>query len=288
MWEHVALFAVAFGVSAFGTIVGFGGGVFMVPILVLIFHIPIQLAIGCVILALFPSALISTVHNFKRGLIDFPVGVLLEIPTVAGTVLGAWLTSYLPTWQLEILFSVLVVFTGWTMLRQGGAGSSPRLLIFKKLNDLPPRMVRRTANGTYAIGGVTVTSFGLLSGMIAGLFGIGGGFIKGPLMVLGFGMPARVAAPTALFMIVITSAVGSVSHYLLGHIQWEVGLFLVLAFTLGSLFGNRKAGSITEKNLFQFIAWGLIAAGLSMALFTASQLNLPSARQDRTEPGRRP
>ena len=55
------------------------------------------------------------------------------------------------------------------------------------------------------------TLFGLVSGLIAGLFGIGGGFIKGPLMVLGFGIPARIAAPTALFMIVITSAVGSTS-----------------------------------------------------------------------------
>jgi uncharacterized membrane protein YfcA len=65
MWEYVALFAVGFIVSAFGTIVGFGGGVFMVPILVLIFNIPIQLAIGCVILALFPSALNSTVWKFR-------------------------------------------------------------------------------------------------------------------------------------------------------------------------------------------------------------------------------
>lgn len=273
MWEYVAMFVVAFGVSAFGTVVGFSGGVFMVPILVLIFDIPIQLAIGCVILALFPSALISTVHNFNRGLIDFLVGILLEIPTVVGTVLGAWLTSYLPTWQIEILFSFLVVFTGTVMLRRGNTASSAPFFIFKKLNNLWPRIVRQTTNGTYEMSAITITAFGLLSGIIAGLFGIGGGFIKGPLMVLGFGMPARVAAPTALFMIVITSAVGSVSHYLLGHIQWKVGLFLVLAFTLGSIFGNRKAGSITEKNLFRFIAWGLIAAGLSMAIFTASQLN---------------
>src|SRR5574342_289011 len=108
MWESLAMFVVAFIVSAFGTVVGFGGGVFMVPILTLMFHIPIQLAIGCVILALFPSATISTVHNFHRGTIDFVVGILLEIPTIIGTILGAWLTSYLPTWQLELLVTALV------------------------------------------------------------------------------------------------------------------------------------------------------------------------------------
>jgi uncharacterized membrane protein YfcA len=272
MWEYIAMFLVAFAVSGFGTIVGFGGGVFMVPILTLVFRIPIQIAIGCVILALFPAAIISTVYNVRRGLVDFLVGILLEIPTVVGTILGAWLTDYLPTWQLEILFSLMVIITGVVMFRKSGRASASQFSFFKKLNRLPPRLVRATANGTYELSGLTVVIFGLTSGLIAGLFGIGGGFIKGPLMVLGFGIPARIAAPTALFMIVITSAVGSISHYLLGHIQWKIGLFLVVAFTLGALFGNRQAGKLAEKNLVQFIAGGLIAAGLAMAVFTVSQL----------------
>jgi len=274
MWEYAGMFVVAFAVSAFGTIVGFGGGVFMVPILTLIFGIPIQIAIGCVILALFPSALISTVHNARRGSVDYLVGILLEIPTVVGTILGAWLTDYLPTWQLEILFSLMVMTAGGMMLRNRRSDHSPQLSFFKKLNKLPPRIARKTAASVYEMSGITVIIFGLVSGMIAGLFGIGGGFIKGPLMVLGFGIPARIAAPTALFMIVITSAVGSTSHYLLGHIQWRIGLFLVLAFTLGALLGNLKAGTIAEKNLVRFIAAGLIAAGLAMAVFTISQLKL--------------
>lgn len=240
----------------------------MVPLLTLVFRFPIQLAVGCVILALLPSALISTIHNSRRGLVDFPVGVLLEIPTVGGTVLGAWLTSYLPTWQLEILFSVMVIVTAITMLRGQDTNSSSRFGILKTLNNVPPRFVRESPNGTYRMSGVTITLFGLISGTIAGLFGIGGGFIKGPIMVLGFGMPARIAAPTALFMIVITSAVGSVSHYLLGHIQWKMGLFLVVAFTLGSLYGNRKVRTIKEKTLVRYIAWGLLGAGLTMAVST--------------------
>lgn len=268
MWEYIGIFFAGFTVSAFGTVIGFGGGVFMVPLLTLVFHFPIQLAIGCVILALMPSALISTIHNSRRGLIDFPVGILLEIPTIGGTVLGAWLTSYVPTWQLEILFSAMVIVTAITMLRRKDGGFPSRFRILKTLNNVPPRIVRETPNGTYRMSGITITLFGLISGTIAGLFGIGGGFIKGPIMVLGFGMPARIAAPTALFMIVITSSVGSVSHYLLGHIQWKSGLFLVVAFTLGSLFGNRRARTIKEKTLVQYIAWGLFGAGVAMAIST--------------------
>lgn len=268
MWENLILFLIGGAVSAFGTVVGFGGGVFMVPILTLIFRVPIQRAIGCVILALFPSALVSTFYNLQRGLIDFIVGLLLEAPTVVGTVLGAWLTSYLPTWQLELLFSAMVIWSGLTMFRRGSKSSEPQFSVFKRLNHLPPRLLRHTQNGTYELSGITVTLFGMIAGTVAGLFGIGGGFIKGPLMVLGFGIPARVAAPTALFMIVITSLVGSVSHYFLGHIQWNIGLLLVTAFTAGAILGNRSAGRVSERILVKLIALGLMAAGLTMAVFT--------------------
>jgi uncharacterized protein len=270
MWEHAFMFLIAFAVSAFGTVVGFGGGVFMVPILTLVFGIPLQIAIGSVILALFPAALISTLHNFRKGLVDFLVGILLEIPTIIGTIIGAWLTDFLPTWQLALLFSLLVIVTGFSMLRKKKPNSELQFSYFKTLNALRPRLIRHTPNGKYEMSGITITIFGLMSGTIAGLFGIGGGFLKGPLMVLGFGMPARVAAPTALFMIVITSAVGSISHYLLGHIQLKIGLFLVAAFTAGSLFGNQMTGVLPEKKLVKFIGWGLVAAGITMAIFAGS------------------
>lgn len=266
------IFLIAVAVSAFGTLVGFGGGVFMVPILILVFGVPIQLAIGSVILALFPSASISTFYNLRKDSIDFVVGLLLEAPTIIGTVIGAWLTAYLPTRQIEILFSILVIWTGIAMIRRNNQPVQPQLSLFKKLNNLPPRLLRRTSKGVYQMSGTTVTLFGLISGMVAGLFGIGGGFIKGPLMVLGFGMPARVAAPTALFMIVITSAVGSVSHYLLGHLQWETGLLLMAAFISGSLLGNRMTRTIAERHLVKAIGLGLIGAGIAMVIFTGSQL----------------
>lgn len=272
MIEHLLIFLIAAGVSAFGTLVGFGGGVFMVPILILLFGVPIQLAIGSVIVALFPSALISTFYNVRKDSIDFLVGLLLEGPTIIGTIIGAWLTTYLPTRQIEILFSILVIWTGIAMFRRNNQSTQPKFSLFKRLNNLPPRLLRRTSKGVYQMSGITVTLFGLISGIVAGLFGIGGGFIKGPLMVLGFGMPARIAAPTALFMIVITSAVGSVSHYWLGHLQWEIGLLVTLAFISGSLLGNRMTRTIPERRLVKAIGLGLIAAGIAMVIFTGSQL----------------
>jgi len=143
MFEQLAMFMAAVLVSAFGTIVGFGGGVFMVPLLVLFFHVPIHFAVGSVILALFPAAVISTIHNLRRGFVDLVVGILLEIPTIGGTVLGAWLTRYLPTVQLALLFSGMVTLTGFSMLRQEYGNTSSKFSFLTSLNRLPPPLNAR-------------------------------------------------------------------------------------------------------------------------------------------------
>jgi uncharacterized membrane protein YfcA len=73
-------------------------------------------------------------------------------------------------------------------------------------------------------------------------------------------------------LIVITSAVGSISHFLLGHIQWEIGLVLVLGFTLGAVFGNRKAKVVSETTLVKYIGAGLLMASLAMAISAVGHL----------------
>ena len=82
--------------SAFGTVVGFGGGIFMIPVLIIFFHVPIDIAVGSVILALLPGSLISTYFNFKAKKIDYLAGIYLEVPTIVGTVLGSLLTAIIP------------------------------------------------------------------------------------------------------------------------------------------------------------------------------------------------
>jgi uncharacterized membrane protein YfcA len=273
MWDLVFIFLIGVAVSGFGTVVGFGGGVFMVPILTLVFQIPIRLAIGCVILALLPSALISTIHNGRRGLVDFVAGTLLEIPTMLGTVLGALATSYLPTRQLEFLFGVVIILAGYMMLRQHGnidIHESPPSF-FAKLNNLPPRIVRHGRHGTFQMSVLAVAGSGLLSGSVAGLFGIGGGFLKTPIMVVLFKIPPRIAVATALFMIVITSLTGSITHYMLGHIQWRIGITIVASFVVGALGGNMLGTKVSDKRLSNLIAYGLMAAGIAMFVGTFFQ-----------------
>lgn len=256
-------------VSAFGTVIGFGGGVFMIPILIIFFRVPINIAVGSVILALFPGSLISTIFNHKNKTIDYISGLILEIPTMLGTVAGSILTAYLPTFLTEILFSVFICVVGFYTFNKAQKGKikHEETGIFYKLNNIGPKIKRNTVHGTYQMSYMLSLIFGLGAGITAGFFGIGGGFLKTPIMVNVFSIPPFIAASTALFMIVITSLTGSVSHYLLGHITAHYSIPVVAGFIAGALAGNSLSLKISEKMLTQLIGAGLLLAGFSVFAF---------------------
>ncbi len=257
-------------VSAFGTIIGFGGGVFMIPILIIFFHVPINIAIGSVILALFPGSLISTIYNHRNNTIDYKSGIVLEIPTIFGTVAGSFLTVYLPTFLTEIFFSVFIGLVGLYMFNKARKGKvrQDENSIFNKLNNIGPRMIRTTRHGTYQMSYLLSIVFGLMAGVMAGFFGIGGGFLKTPIMVNVFNIPPFIAASTALFMIVITSFTGSISHYFLGHITAQYSIPVVIGFIIGAFAGNSLSVKVSEKMLGQLIGVGLLLAGFSVFIFS--------------------
>ena len=109
-------------------------------------------------------------------------------------------------------------------------------------------------------------SFGLVAGMIAGLFGVDGGFLKTPIMVNVFNIPPSIATATSLFMIIFTSITGSTSHYFLGHINFTYSIPIVCGFIIGAFAGNHLKINISEKFLVKLIGIGLVFAGFCVLL----------------------
>src|SRR5690606_16525741 len=256
--------AIGIIISSYGSLVGFGGGIFMVPILVTVFNYDLQFAVGAVMTALLPSTLISTYLHRKEGNVDFKMGILLEVPTVIGVVLGSLLIGILPAKQLEIFFSIVVFALGFSFLTE--KRSSPKSSVFYKLNLLAPRIIikNQTHFFAYRVSIWMAGFFGLLAGSLAGLFGIGGGFLKTPIMIKVFGMPAKVAAATGLFMILITSATGSFTHYLQGHIILYKTWPVVIGFAIGALLGNKINLGLENSKLEKLVGLGLVLAALIM------------------------
>jgi len=257
-------------VSGFGSIVGFGGGVFMIPILTIVFNYPIKIAIGCVMISLLPAAIISSIFNANNKNIDYRTAIILEIPTVIGTVFGAYLTNILPVKAVEITFAIIVGIIGYRMISKSKEMKKKfsKDSILYKLNSIGPSIIRKTKFGVYKINLFLSTIFGLLAGSVAGFLGIGGGFIKVPLMTEIFLMPIFTASSTALFMILFTSLTGSASHYFLGHVVFESATPVVLGFTIGAFLGNFINTSITEKTLKIMIGVALVLASSSILIKT--------------------
>lgn len=260
--EWAIVFPIGVFFSCLGTLVGLGGGIFMVPVLVLAFAVPLKTAIAVITFCLFPSALLSTFFNARAKQIDYFAGVSLEIPTIIGALTGAALSNVLPVRPLETMFAILVAIMGVKIFRAKVTTEKTNWL--QKINNIPPVLSHEAYGVSYKAGLPAIGIFGLFSGILAGLFGIGGGIIKTPVMLKIFKMPARRATSTALFMIVFTSATAAFSHWQKGRLDWNIALPLGAAFFTGSLIGNNVVGKVKAQTLEKTLGFVMIAASIAI------------------------
>lgn len=269
MIQDLIMMAVALVVSAFGTMVGFGGGVLMVPLLILFFHYPIELAIGSTMAAMVPASLIASFFNYREKNIDYLVASLIQFPAMSGTVLGALLVSFLPVIELQFIFAFFVIIVGFLLLSEPG-GSHPhrrKTGVMYHVSHLPTSFIRRIKEKhlAYRINGSIVVLFGFITGTIAGLFGIGGGFLQTPVMIKVFGVPVRIAISTSLFILTLTSLTGFITHFWLGHVIWTRAIPLMTAFGLGATLGQylkKEDQHLPAMDIL--IGLGLFLAGMAL------------------------
>lgn len=258
-------------VSTFGTVVGFGGGVFMVPILILFFQFPIEIAIGSTMSAMFPASLIASFFNYREKNIDYVVASLVQFPAMAGTVAGAFLVAFLPVIELQFIFAFFVIIIGFLILgtpKQKSAVNRKTGVMYR-VTHLPTSFIRKNHHKhlAYRINGSVVALFGLITGTVAGLFGIGGGFLQTPAMIKVFSMPPRIATSTSLFILTVTSLTGLCTHFWLGHIDWHKSVPLMTAFAIGAALGQYfKRDDVNLPAIDLLIGIGLFLAGMALII----------------------
>lgn len=233
--------------SFLGTLVGLGGGVFMVQFLVIVAGFTMPHAVGAVAISLFPSALISTISNIRRKSIDYKAAITLEIPTIIGAWIGAYLTSVLPIKPLEFLFAGFILLIAWNMRHKGE--TSKFVMRFKNLPG--------------------IAFLGTIAGMLAGLFGVGGGVLKTPMLLKIFNLPASRAAATSLAMIMVTAIASSLKHWELGHIT-EQAYPVVIGFACGSILGNFFGKKFSDNRLQQILIVMLSLAAIAIFIHALS------------------
>jgi len=228
MIDQLWLIPLGFAAGILGSMIGLGGGVIVVPVLTFLGFPPTVAASNSLFAAL-SNAIASTISYSKQKRIVYSLGLKLGLLSIPGTVLGALLSTDVAPDIFKILFGFVLI------------ASAAYIFLRKKIEDKEKTISKQMM--VFAIG----ASF--FAGIISSFFGIGGGIIFVPLMVVGMGMAMKKAAPTSQMILLFASFSGVVVHSLLGHPDFlQAGLLAVGSF-FGGLVGARLSIDIKERYL---------------------------------------
>jgi len=249
MIDQLGLIALGFVAGVLGSMIGLGGGIIVVPVLTFFGYSPTLVASSS-LLAAFSNATASTISYSKQKRVEFYLGLKLGLLTIPGTVLGAYMSSDIAPEIFKILFGfVLIASAIYIFMR--------KKIEHKKVNLSKQMMI-------FAIG----ASF--FAGTISAFFGIGGGIIFVPLMVVGMGMTMKKAAPTSQLILLFASLSGVLVHTVLGHSDFLVAGLLAAGSFVGGLVGARLSLDVRERFLQIIVSVVIIAAAIKMFLDSIS------------------
>ncbi|MFB5620396.1 MAG: sulfite exporter TauE/SafE family protein [Nitrosopumilus sp.] len=228
MIDQLWLIPLGFAAGILGSMIGLGGGIIVVPVLTFLGFPPTAAASNSLFAAL-SNAIASTISYSKQKRIEYPLGLKLGLLSIPGTVLGALISSDVAPDVFKMLFGFVLI------------ASAAYIFLRKKIETREKTISKQMM--VFAIG----ASF--FAGIVSSFFGIGGGIIFVPLMVVGMGMAMKKAAPTSQMILLFASFSGVVVHSLLGHPDFfQAGLLAIGSF-VGGLVGARLSVDIKERYL---------------------------------------
>lgn len=265
MWVGLlALFIIGIISAVFGSIVGLGGGIITVPALVLLgpqligASIATQTAVGTSLAVLIFTAFSATWTYRRQGKVDFRSGWIFFAASGPAAMLGASITNAIPQGLFQLAFGAFMfVMFALMVARERLKPINFNWKIKRTFTDGEGN----TYQYGYNYGLALIIGCGV--GLASGLFGIGGGSLFVPLMVLLFQFPPHVATASSMFVILLSSLLGSGVHIWNGNVDWL--LFAMLA--PGALIGGRVGAAIASKLSGSQLMWLLRATLLAVAVY---------------------
>jgi uncharacterized membrane protein YfcA len=250
----------------FGTIVGFslgltggGGSIFAVPLLVYGLGVVPNEAVGISLAAVGATALFGALHRLRAGEVEVGTGLIFAVAGMLSAPIGAWIGSRMPETLLLLLFSALMIVVAARMwikaTRTPDESRAIRARTGPLPSDEPGPTCRRDPEGRLTLStrcAALLSGVGLATGVLSGLFGVGGGFVIVPALVFFSRMGVHRAVATSLLVIALIGASGVASSVAAGR-PLPIGLtaqFVVgglFGMWLGTLVGRRLSGPRLQK-----------------------------------------
>jgi uncharacterized membrane protein YfcA len=243
----IILAAVGLAAGTLGSMLGVGGGIIMVPALTFLNLPPTQVA-STSLIAVMSTSVSSTIEYSRQKRIDYGLGLEMAACAIPGGVLGAVLSEHLLEDTFKLYFGILLILTG--------------LYILYKNSVLKDRRVKRRSLPLEVA--VFAASFG--AGIISSLFGVGGGIVFVPSMLLVLGLTMHRAAPTSQLTLMMTAIAGVFTHSVLGHPDFLQAAVLSAGAFVGAQIGARLSRMTKDVLLQRLLAFILMAVAITFIL----------------------
>lgn len=250
----IGLIVMGLGAGVLGALFGLGGGIIFVPVLMLIFGLAPTEAVAVSLIGIIAGSVGASTVFVDKGLSNVRLGLLLEITTATGAIIGAIVATYLEEWILMVLFACIVYVSGYRMLR------NPEKIIQPSEESGGRYSFRYEDEATNEYIDYEVQNVGggmalcTAAGMISSMTGVGGGMVKVPLMNLYMHVPMKAASATSSYMIGITAFSGAITYFLGGQVLLEYAAGVAIGAFLGSLVGSALARRINAKHLRKYFS----------------------------------
>lgn len=277
MSAALIVFLVSIAAGGFGSLVGIGGGLIIVPVLSTMLGYDIKIAIAASLIGVIATSIAASGHYIATGIADRRLGVTLLVATALGGLTGGIVSRYLDARILALLFGILLVFVAIQMTRQL-RGSAAVIHAATGAHDpgFDSSYIEPTTGhvvGYRATRLPIASAISYVAGNISGLLGVGGGIINVPTMNVVMGVPLRVATTTSTFMLGATAVTSAMLYESSGQLEPMLAAPVALGVFLGARSGALLSRRVSPRQLrIIFVLVALYFAGqMFLQVWTLSQ-----------------
>lgn len=237
---------------------GAGGGVLAIPLLVFGLHMPLQQAAPVGLVAVGLASALGAAMGLRQGIVRYRAAALIGAAGMLMAPVGVLMAQHLPNRPLLAAFAMVLIYTAWRMLRRPALVESGAQAVPCRVSATDQRLTW-TRPCARALAGT-----GLISGILSGLLGVGGGFVIVPALTRYTDLNVRSIQVTSLAVISLVSVSGVSAAAMQGSLPWGVALPFAGGAVGALLVGQQVAGKLDAKRLQQAFAWFTLAVAFLM------------------------
>ncbi|MGA7281699.1 MAG: sulfite exporter TauE/SafE family protein [Acidimicrobiia bacterium] len=272
----ILLLGVGVVAGSIGALVGIGGGIIIVPALALGFGYDIRTSVATSLVAVVATSAAAGTKYARDGLTNIRLGLTLEVVTAVGGVAGGLIAVSIAPNVIYGVFSLVTLLVAVLMWRHDDeredpsreAVDSPRAGSDALRSSYVDQATRRQIDyRPRRLGfGMSLSS---VAGVLSGLLGVGGGFLKVPAMTLAMDVPAKAAAATSNFMVGITAVASLVIYLARGFVQPAVAVPVTLGIVIGAVVMSQFTNKVSGLQVQRVLSVVLVIIAVQMALESA-------------------